>query len=135
MMPFATAGRLIFGASMLLGGANHFLGLYPAAAGQAPLAAQLMGAFTHSGLLDVAMAVQLVAGALLLAGVFVPVALAVLMPISVCALYWVLGLERDLIGSVLVLAAFGLNGLLMLAYLDYYRPMLVRRALAVGETP
>jgi uncharacterized membrane protein YphA (DoxX/SURF4 family) len=135
MMHTTTALRLIFGAWMLVNGANHFFGFAPEAAGQTPLAVQLMGAFNHSGLMDVAMAAQLVAGALVLAGLFVPVALAVLMPISTCAVYWVLMLERDPIGAILVLAAFALNGLLMLAYLEYYKPMLERRALAVGEAP
>ena len=134
MKSLALAGRLVFGAWMLANGVNHFfVSLYPQPAGHEPLAAQLMAALVHSRLFGVAMAIQLVTGALILAGVFVPVALCVVMPISVCALYWSVILEHQPLGAVLALAAFALNGLLMLAYVDYYRDMLRRRALTLGE--
>ena len=127
-------GRLVFGAWMLASGVNHFfVGLYPPPTGHEPLAIQLMAALIHSRLLDVAMAIQLVTGALILAGVFVPVALSVVMPISVCAVYWAVILERQPLGALLALAALALNGLLMLAYLDYYKGALERRALTLGE--
>ena len=128
------AARLIFGAWMLLNGLNHFFGpFYPMPAGTAPLAVQLMQALVHIGLLDVAMGIQLVAGGLILAGVFVPAALCVMMPISVCAAYWAVILEREPIGAVLALAAVALNALLMLAHLHHYRGVLERHPLAVGE--
>jgi uncharacterized membrane protein YhaH (DUF805 family) len=134
MKPLVLVGRLIFGARMLANGVNHFfVSLYPEATGHEPLAAQLMAALIHSRLLDVAMAIQLGTGALILAGVFVPVALCVVMPISVCAVYWALILEHQPLGAVLAIAAFALNGLLMLAYVDYYRGVLQRRALTLGE--
>jgi len=127
--------RLLFGAWMLACGANHFfLAMWPEPIGHEPMALQLMNAFVHSGLLDVAMAIELVCGALILLGVLVPVALCVVMPVSTCALYWALVLEHQPGTALLALAAFALNGLLMLAYLDYYRGALQRRALALGET-
>ena len=127
--------RLIFGAWMLASGANHFfLSLWPMPTGHEPHAIQLMSALVHSGLLDVAMAIQLVTGALILSGFFVPMALCVVMPISTCALYWSLILDHRPLGSVLALAAFTLNGLLMLAYLDYYKEALQRHALPLGES-
>jgi uncharacterized membrane protein YhaH (DUF805 family) len=128
-------GRLIFGAWMLINGANHFFfSLWPTPTGQEPLAIQLMNALVHSGLLDIAMAIQMVAGALILAGFFIPIALCVVMPISTCALYWSVVLDHQPINSVLAVVAFALNGLLMLAYIDYYRGALQRRALTVGES-
>ena len=128
------AGRLIFGAWMLLSGINHFVvPLYPMPTGHEPLAVQLMTGLVHSKLLDVVVAIQLVTGALILAGVFVPVALCVVMPISVCAAFWAVILDHQPLGSILGLAAIALNGLLMLAYIDYYKGVLQRRALAVGE--
>jgi uncharacterized membrane protein YhaH (DUF805 family) len=128
------AGRLVFGAWMLANGANHFfVPLYPEPLGHEPLAAQLMAALVHSRLFDVAMAIQLLTGALILTGIFVPVALCIVMPISVCALYWSLILDHQPLGAVLALGAFALNGLLMLAYVDYYRGVLQRRALTLGE--
>lgn len=128
------AGRLLFGLWMLLNGANYlFLSIWPVPSGQEPLAIQLMTALVNSRLLDVAMAMQLVAGALLLAGILVPVALYVLMPIITCALFWAVILDQQPLNMALALAAFALNGLLMLAYLPYYRGTLQRHALALGE--
>lgn len=126
--------RILFGAWMLANGLNHFLlGLWSEPAGHAPLAIQLMDAFVHSGLLDVAMAIELITGALILLGRFTPVALCVLMPVSTCALYWAAVLDRQPLGALLALAAFALNAWLMLSLLEYYRGALQRRAPALGE--
>jgi uncharacterized membrane protein YhaH (DUF805 family) len=128
------AGRLIFGAWMLVNGANHFfLSLWPTPSGHEPLSVELMGALVHSHLLDVAMLIQLVTGALILTGFFVPVALCVLMPISTCALYWSI-LDHQPLSLLFGLVAFALNGLLMLAYLDYYNGGLQRTAPTLGES-
>lgn len=129
-----TAGRIFFGLWMLASALNHFfLHLWQIPPGTQPLAVQLMAAFMHSGLLDVAMVIQLVCGALLLAGVFVPVALCALMPVSTCALFWAAVLDQQPLGALLALAAFALNGLLMFAYLDSYRGALQRHAPTLGE--
>ena len=134
MKPLLLVARLVFGAWMLANGANHFfVTLYPEPVGHEPLALQLMAALVHSRLFDVAMTVQLITGALILTGFFVPVALCVVAPISVCALYWSAVLEHEPVGAALALAAFALNGLLMLAHLDYYKGVLQRRALTLGE--
>jgi hypothetical protein len=86
--------RIVFGAWMLANGVNHFVfTLYPEPAGHEPLAIQLMAAFQHSGMMGVAMTIQLVTGALILIGALVPVALCVVMPVSVCAAYWSVILE------------------------------------------
>jgi uncharacterized membrane protein YhaH (DUF805 family)/uncharacterized membrane protein YphA (DoxX/SURF4 family) len=128
--------RVVFGAWMLANGVNHFLGqpLYPEPVGHMPLAIQLLTAFQHSRLFDVAMAMQLVCGALVLAGVILPVALCVVTPVNVCAVFWALILDHNPTASLLALAALALNGLLMLAYIDYYKGMLQRHALSLGET-
>lgn len=127
-------GRLFFGAWMLIYSANYlFLSLWTATAGHEPLAIQLMSALVNSRLLDVAMVIQLLGGALILTGFLVPVALCALMPISTCALFWAAILDQHPLTALLALAAFALNGLLMLAYLPYYRDTLQRRALAFGE--
>ena len=134
MSRLVLAGRLVFGAWMLANGANHFfLHLWPEPAGHEPLSVQLMTALVDSRLIEVALAIQLVTGALILAGLLVPLALCVVAPVSTCALYWSAILEHRPLGAVLALAAFALNGLLMLAYLDAYRGMLQRRAPTLGE--
>jgi putative oxidoreductase len=129
MKPLILVARLIFGAWMLANAANYlFFSLWPLPAGHEPLAVQLMDALVHSRLFDVAMAIQLVAGALILAGFFVPLALCIVMPISTCALYWSAILDHQPVGAMLALVAFALNGVLMLAYIDYYRDALQRHA-------
>jgi len=133
MTPLLTAARLVFGAWMAGLALAFFLALAPVPAGHTPLAVQLITALAHSRLLDVALAIQLVCGVLILAGLLVPAALAVVMPITTCAAFWAAGLDRAPLGAALSLAALALNGLLMLAYLDSYRTMLQRRALAAGE--
>jgi uncharacterized membrane protein YphA (DoxX/SURF4 family) len=134
MKHLTLVARLVFGAWMLANGINHFFySFWPEPVGHEPLAAQLMAALVHSRLFDVAMTIQLVTGALILTGFFVPLALCVVMPISTCALFWSLILDHQPVGAVLALVAFALNGLLMLAYLDYYKGALQRHALMLGE--
>jgi hypothetical protein len=134
MKHLVLVGQLIFGAWMLVNGVNHFfVPLYAEPVGHEPLAVQLMAALAHSRLLDVAMVIQLVTGALILTGFLVPAALCVVMPISTCALYWAVILDHQPVGALLALAAFALNGLLMLAYIDYYQGVLQRHALTLGE--
>ncbi|MGC1459163.1 MAG: DUF805 domain-containing protein [Steroidobacteraceae bacterium] len=134
MPQLVLVGRTIFGAWMLINGLNYcFLSLWAVPTGHQPLSIELMGAFVHSGLLTFAMLAQLVAGAFLLTGVFAPAALCVVMPTSTCALYWAL-LEHEPLPLLLALVAFALNGLLMLAHLDYYKGALQRSALTLGES-
>jgi len=129
------AGRMVFGLWMLLNGANYlFLSFWAAPSGQEPLAMQLMSSLMNSRLLDVAMAMQMIGGALILAGLFVPLALCALMPISTCALFWAVILDQSLLNGSLALIAFALNGLLMLAFLPSYLGSLQPHALAFGET-
>lgn len=127
--------RVVFGVWMAANGLNHFLGypLYPAPVGHEPLGIQLLTAFQHSRLLDVAMAMELVTGVLILAGVIIPVALCVVTPVNVCAVYWALILEHQPLASLLAVIALALNAGLMLAYIDYYKDMLQRHALSLGE--
>jgi uncharacterized membrane protein YphA (DoxX/SURF4 family) len=126
-------GCTVFGSWMLINSASYLFLSSPAPSGHQPLATQLMDALVHSRLLDVAMAIQLGTGVLILAGALVPVALALLMPISTCALFWALILDQQPMNAALAFAAFALNGLLMLAHLSYYQGALQRRALTVGE--
>ena len=127
--------RAIFGAWMLANGVNHFIGtpLYAEPTGHEPMAIQLMAAFQHSKMFDVAMTIEAVTGALILVGALVPVALAVVMPVSVCAAYWAVILDHQPVEAILAVAAVTLNAALCLAYLEYYQGMLQRRALTLGE--
>jgi hypothetical protein len=127
--------RLAFGAWLLASGANHFaLALWPEPTGTQPLAVELMRALTDSRLIDVTYGIQLVAGALILTGIFLPFALCAAMPVSVGAAFWTVVLEHQPLGAALGLLAVALNALLMFAYLDYYRGVLQRHSLSYGES-
>jgi uncharacterized membrane protein YhaH (DUF805 family)/uncharacterized membrane protein YphA (DoxX/SURF4 family) len=128
------AARLLLGAWMLLNGVNHFFfSWWTMPAGQTVLSAQLMTALVNSQLMDVCMLIELVAGALILLGVFVPAALCVLMSVTTSGLYWTL-LDHQPMSLALGVLAFALNGVLLLAYLPHYRGMLQRAPLTLGET-
>jgi uncharacterized membrane protein YhaH (DUF805 family)/uncharacterized membrane protein YphA (DoxX/SURF4 family) len=116
-----------------LNGANHFFfSFWPTPSGQEPLSTELMNALVNSQLLDVCMLIELVAGALILLGYFVPAALCVVMAVSTSALYWAI-LDHQPQSLALGALAFALNGLLMLAYLPYYKGALERAPLTLGE--
>lgn len=132
--------QLVMGARIALGvllagyAANTlFLGSAPA--GSQTLSDLLMTSLVNSRLLYVALVVQLIAGVLLLVNILVPLALCAQMMISANALFWSLFLDQSPLGALLALVVFALNGLLMIAYLPYYRDVLERDSLAVGEEP
>lgn len=130
------AGRVVFGAFMFLSGANRLFGpFFPVPVGHTPLSIELMTALVDSRLIYVVAGLQLVGGALILAGLFVPLALCVVMPLSVCAAFWAVVLDHQPAGAAVALVAVVLNAWLCLAYFDAYRPMLKRRALALWEQP
>jgi uncharacterized membrane protein YhaH (DUF805 family)/uncharacterized membrane protein YphA (DoxX/SURF4 family) len=134
MKQLALAARVIFGAWLLANGANHFFfSLWPTPTGQEPLSMELMSALVNSHLLDVCMLIELVAGALILLGYFVPAALCAAMAVSTCALFWAILDHRPLTLAPGVVA-FSLNGLLMLAYLPYYKGVFQRAPLTLGES-
>ena len=129
--------RLLLGAVMVATALDYFLPALVPLVQQPewndPMAARVMTAFDRSGLLAVAKFIHLVAGALLLTNRAAPFALAALMPVNVCGLYISLFLEGEPLIAVLAVLTVGLNGLLMLAYLPYYRGVLEGGQLADGE--
>jgi uncharacterized membrane protein YphA (DoxX/SURF4 family) len=128
--------RLVLGAWLVLYAANTlFVNVVPAPTGTQPLAELLMTSLTNSKLLHVALTVQLVAGVLLLANVLVPLALAAQLMITVNALFFAVFLEQSPPAALVAIVVFALNGLLMIAYLPWYRDILQRRSYAVGEEP
>lgn len=126
-------GRLVLGA-LVTAIAVNYLFISDAPVGQQPLADLLMSALVNSNLLYVALAVQLVAGVLLLSGFLVPLALTAQMMISSNALFWALILNQSPLLGLLTLVLFAINGLLMLAYLPYYRDLMAKTSEAMGET-
>ena len=119
------AGRIIFGGWFIYAGLNHWLHFTPQPYGEHDVSVQLTAALIQSGLFDLVKAVEAIAGLLILTGVFTPLALVVVSPVSVCVGYFNLVLEHN--GAVNYVAGghvLGINALLLLAYLDSYRPLL-----------
>ncbi|MEO6151532.1 MAG: hypothetical protein ABIT09_00360 [Croceibacterium sp.] len=136
MSAWVTPLRVVFGLFLVLTSLNHFAGaIVPEPLGTQPLAVQLMTALHDSRLYDVAMGFELLAGVLLLAGVAVPFALCMALPIQVCALFWALILGHDFLWSAVAVIALAANTALMFSHLGAYRGVLQRRALAFGEGP
>ena len=130
------AGRVIFGAFMVVSGANRLFGPWlPVPVGHTPLSIELMTALVDSRLIFVVAAIQLATGVLILANCFVPLALCVVMPLSVCAAFWAVVLDQTPGGAAVALVSLALNAWLMLMYIEAYRPLLKRRALAAFEQP
>lgn len=121
--------RLVFGAWMVPAGLNHFYPLFPQPMGTKPLSHELVVALLSSHLFDIVKAVELIAGVCVLTGFYVPLALAVCMPVSVCIFYWDTPLEGWLSGaSHFGEAALLCNCLLCLAYIKSYRAMFALRS-------
>ncbi len=126
--------RLLLGLLLAANGLNHFAGPFlPLPQGTTPLAVQLQDALYFSQLINVAMGIQLVTGLALLAGLFVPLALAAAMPVNLCTLYWALVLEHSVGWSLLAALAVATGALLMFALLPAYTRMLTPRGFALGE--
>lgn len=135
MNRFLPVLQVLFGAAMGLAGANRLVGgWWPMPAAADPRAAQLLAALDDSGLAQVAFAIMLAGGTLILLRLAVPLALAALLSVNLGTLFWALWLEQDPVWAPLALLAVAVNGLLMLAHLEAYRAMLAPRALATGET-
>ena len=127
--------RLLLGLLLVGVPINHFAGpLLPFPVGNTAMAYEFLEALYISRLLDVAMGLQLLAGVLVLANRWVPLALAMAMPVLVCMAYWAVILEGDPGWSALALALVALAALLMFAHLPSYAGMLATRPLAVGES-
>lgn len=119
------AGRMIFGGWFVYAGLNHWLAFTPQPYGQDPISIQLTTALIESGLFDWVKAVEAITGALVLIGVFVPLALVVALPVSVCVAYFNLVLEHNgIVNYVAGSLVLGINLLLMLGYVNSYRPLL-----------
>lgn len=123
-----TGARYVLGVILFVFGLNGFLGFLeqppPPEAGGA-----FLGALVESGyVMTIVKATEVVVGALLLAGRFVPLALVALVPISVnIALYHVV-LDPAVPGVIVAVAVFALNVFLIWAYRAYYAPLKTAKA-------
>ncbi len=125
MKTAATVVRYLLGLMLFVLGLNGFLSFIP----QPPppsAGGEFLGALMSGGVLPVVKVFEVVIGALLLAGRFVPLALVMLVPIAVgIVLYHV---QFDPAGGVGAYAVAAMLAFLLWAYRGALMPLLVPRA-------
>ena len=121
--------RLVFGAWMVPVGLEHFYHLFAQPMGNVPVGRELIVALIASHLFDIVKAVELLAGLSVLTGLYVPLALAVCMPVSFCVFWWDAPIEGwGSIGAPYGEVTLICNCLLCLAYFKSYRAMFALRS-------
>lgn len=114
--------RVLLGLILLTFGLNKFFNFMPMPDMPEP-AGELMGAFMASGYIMPMIAItEIVTGTLLLLGMFVPLALVLLAPLSVNIILFHIFLAPAAILPGLIVAA--LNLYLLIAYRKRYEPIL-----------
>ena len=125
MKTAVTVVRVLLGLMLFVFGLNGFLGFIP----QPPppsAGGEFLGALASGGVLPVVKVFEVIIGALLLAGRFVPLALVMLVPIAVgIVLYHV---RFDIPGGAGAYVVAALLAFLLWAYRGALLPLLVPRA-------
>jgi hypothetical protein len=123
-----TFARLLLGLSLLVFGLNGFFNFLPAPSEPIPDGAmQFAGAMFNTGyLFQLVKGTEVLVGALLLANLFVPLALAIFAPVAINILAFHLFLAPT--GSGPAIAVVALTAILAWSRRDAYRPMLRARA-------
>ena len=125
----AVSARSVLGLIYFVFGLNFFLHFIPTPPSAGEVADAFTGGLFQSGyFFPMLKGLEIVLGALLLIGLFVPLALVVLTPISINILLFHAFLTpgNTLMGIVIV----ALHVYLVWIYRDYYKPLLVRRSTA-----
>lgn len=118
------AAQFFFGGWFLAHGANHWLHFFPQPTGSSPISSELIGALIHSGLFDIVKGVEVIAGVLMLANIFVPLAIVLSVPVALSIAHLNLIENDDLFSRVTAIIIFALLAILALGYLDRFLPML-----------
>jgi putative oxidoreductase len=122
----ATTARILLGLIYFVFGLNFFLHFIPTPPPTGGVADAFTGGLFQSGyFFPMLKGLEIILGALLLIGYFVPLALVVLMPISINILLFhaFLAPENTVMGIVIIL----LQVYLAWVYRDYYKPLFNRK--------
>jgi len=121
--------RIVLGLIYFIFGLNFFLHFLPAPSSSGPVADAFVGGLFQSGyFFPMVKGIEVILGAFLLIGLFVPLTLVVLMPISLNILLFHTFLTPGQAGlSVFILIV---HLYLAWAYRDYYKPLFNGRARA-----
>ena len=120
--------RIILGLIYFVFGLNFFLHFLPTPPStEGPAANFTTGLFQSGYFFPFLKGAEIILGGLLLTGTFVPLALVILMPITLNILLFHLFLTDNAIMSIVIVA---LQLYLAWAYRDYYKPLFNRRSIA-----
>ncbi len=126
MKHLPTIARYLMGLIFFVFGLNKFLQFLPAPEIEGP-PLEFFGALMATGYMFPFIAVaEIVAGALLLANRFVPLALVIIAPVTLHILLFHIFLDNS--GLVMGIVVLALNLYLLFAYKKYYDPFLVASA-------
>lgn len=120
--------QTLYGAWFVVHGLNFFVEFFKQPPGASVLSHELISALIHSGLFAWIKVIEVVVGILLLAHLFVPLAIVLAAPITVVIAYLNLALNKDAFGLVVGPTILAANLVMALGYWDRYRPMLVMTA-------
>ena len=129
-----TLMRLYLGAWMIMSGTSYWLtafglpAIFPQPVGNTPLSSQMLVTMIEVGLFDVVKICEIVGGLMLVFNRFVPLGLAICLPISAVVWYNAIILngrtDRLFNPTYMGVMCLYLNILVMLGYIRYYLPML-----------
>ena len=116
--------QFFFGGWFFVHGLNHWLHFFPQPPGSSPQGAALIGALINSGMFDLIKAMEVVTGAMMLANRFVPLAIVLAAPVGIGIAAFDHSTNGDWFGTGTAIAILLMLGLMALAYLDRFLPML-----------
>src|SRR5688572_9845639 len=123
------AARIVLGLVYFIFGLNFFLQFLPIPPSHGGVADAFVGGLFQSGyFFPMLKGIEVVLGALLLIGIFVPLSLIVLMPISLNILLFHTFLTPEQSGMSIIILTVHLY--LAWAYRGHYKPLFNRKALA-----
>jgi putative oxidoreductase len=137
MMPrwLVTGLRLFLAADLLLNGVNFWLHFLPITVPDSIPARALMDGLIASGLFNFVKYIEIASGLALLVNRYVPLALIVMLPLTV-VIFWVdCVLIRTPEGFLFGGTTAVVHGLLMLAYFKYYQGLLIERPEPIPGAP
>lgn len=117
--------QFFFGGWFLTHGLNHWLHFFPQPPGSSPAGADLIGSLINSGMFDVVKGMEVLTGAMLLANRWVPLAIVLAFPIGVSIALFDHFTNGDWFGTGTAIVIMLMLGLMALAHLDKFLPMLV----------
>lgn len=118
-------GQFFFGGWFLVHGLNHWFHFFPQPPGSSPAGAGLIAALIDSGMFDLVKALEVVAGAMMLANRWVPLSVIIAFPIGIAIAVFDHTTNGDWYGTGAAIIILLLLTLMAIAHLERFLPLLV----------